>query len=201
MDSKLTRQAQFSLFISSYAPLFLIIVLRQISHNIPYLHWGGWSFEAFLTLIRCFGLSIVLAPLTVIGFWGLHKLMGRLQERVKSGSDVTVVDVKNKSGEAISYIGTYIIPFIFNDFSSMIDSVSMVILLTLIYSIYSNTSMVLINPILNLKYPIYEANLKFSDSEKTCLVIIQSCSLEEGDNIRVYKIGHKLYFGKTKEKK
>lgn len=199
MNSKLTRQAQFSLFISSYAPLFLIIVLRQISHNIPYLHWGGWSLDAFITLIRCFGLTIVLMPVTIFGFWGLNKLMSSLKDRVKSGSDVTVLDVKNKSGEAISYIGTYIIPFIFNDFSSMIDSVSMVILLALIYSIYSNTSMVLINPILNLKYPIYEANLRFSDSEKTCLVIIRCRSFEEGDEIRIFKIGHKLYFGKPKE--
>ena len=162
-------------------------------------HLGLNSIDAILTLIRCFGLSILLVPITFIGLWGLKMLMTNLKERIKSPTDVTVIDVKNKSSEAISYIGTYIIPFIFNDFSSMIDSVSMVILLTLIYSIYTNTSLLLINPILNLKYPIYEANLRFTDIDKTCLVIIQCRSLEEGDEIRIYKIGHKLYFGKPKE--
>lgn len=49
--------AQFSLFVSSYLPLFLLLIVRQISVNSEYLNWAGFSWEAVMVFGAKFGLS------------------------------------------------------------------------------------------------------------------------------------------------
>ena len=48
--------AQFSLFVSSYLPLFLLLIVRQISVNSEYLNWAGFSWEAVMVFGAKFGL-------------------------------------------------------------------------------------------------------------------------------------------------
>ena len=62
--------AQFVLFVTSYIPLFLLIVFKQIFENFDFLVWGGFSWNAILLCIEKFGLSIILTIVSIIGFWG-----------------------------------------------------------------------------------------------------------------------------------
>lgn len=36
-----------ALFITSYIPLFVLIIIRQISENWQYMHWGGLNLASF----------------------------------------------------------------------------------------------------------------------------------------------------------
>lgn len=44
--NRLYRIAELVLFITSYTPLFILIVLKQISENVTYLNWGGINRES-----------------------------------------------------------------------------------------------------------------------------------------------------------
>ncbi len=116
---------------------------------------------------------------------------------MKEGDEVTIKDVKNRNSESISYIGTYIIPFLFQSYSTFYELFAISFLLFVIYKIYINSSLLLINPLLNIKYSIYE--IDFLDKEKinkSGMVITQRKNLEEENIIKIVKIGHKLYYSK-----
>jgi len=199
----LRHAPRYSLFATSYSPLFLLMVLKQVSDNSQYLHWGGISIASFAIWLSRFGLSSILLFVGITGATGLLIFVYRMKRATKSnGVLAIVVDIRNKNSEAISYIGTYIIPFLFQDYTQLYDTLSIGILLIVIYFIYVNSSLILINPVLNLRYSLYEvdfddtlANPPASQPKlKSGTVIIRERFLEEGDKILLRKIGQKLYF-------
>ena len=48
-NNDLKKGAKFALFVSSYLPLFILVILRQLSDNYNYLHWGGISINSIKT--------------------------------------------------------------------------------------------------------------------------------------------------------
>ena len=55
------------LFISSYIPLFFLVIFRQVTNNWNYLNWGGWSKHAIFVCCEKFGLSILLGMISAVG--------------------------------------------------------------------------------------------------------------------------------------
>jgi hypothetical protein len=51
-----------------------------------------------------------------------------------------------------------------------------------------------INPILSFRFSIYEIEYKDGDKEKNGLVISRDKYLQDEADIKIYEIGHKLYF-------
>lgn len=186
--------AQFALFVSSYLPLFILIVAKQISENYQFLHWGGFSNTALKLFILKFGLSTVLGIVSLVGLFGYWQTLRNIKEVAKNGNPVTVKDVKNKNSEAIGYIATYIIPFLFQSFSGWYECFSVLFLMVIIYRIYINSSLLLINPLLSLKFSIYEIEFIENNKTKTGLIISEDKNLQDDENIKIYEIGHKLYF-------
>lgn len=199
-QNRLGAMARFSLFSTSYSPLFLIMIIRQVSQHRGYLSWGGFDQESFQLLMKYFGLSIMLGIVITLGFAGIYVFVSRIGNSARiNGVKVQLKGVKNRNSESISYIGTYIIPFLFQDYSSLVDLVSVIILLTVIYFIYINSSLLLINPALNLRYSLYD--VEFTDdigatdvTVKTGMVISRLKFLEDGEHVLFKNIGHKLYF-------
>ncbi len=148
--------AQFALFVSSYLPLFILIIARQVSENFSFLHWGGFTKKSIYAFATNFGLSSVLFFVALIGWFGFKKTLSNIEEVAKNGFPVIIKDVKNKNSEAIGYIATYIIPFLFQSFNSWFECFSVLFLLVIIYRIYINSSLLLINPFLSIWYAIYE---------------------------------------------
>ena len=62
----------FSLFITSYVPLFAIVIGKQIKEGWNYLCWGGWNREALICFFKHFGMSAVLVVVSVVGSDRLH---------------------------------------------------------------------------------------------------------------------------------
>ena len=191
--------AQFALFVTSYLPLFILIVLRQIFENHDYLVFAGFSFSAVSVFLSKFGLSVILIIISIVGLFGYHQTLGNIEEVSKNGRPVAIKDVKNKNSEAIGYIATYIIPFLFQSFSGWYEFISVLFLLSLIYRIYINSSLLLINPILSFKFSIYEIEYLDGTKEKNGLIISRNKYLQDDENIKIYEIGHKLFFATNNE--
>ena len=186
--------AQFALFVSSYLPLFILIIVRQVSENSAFLHWAGFSFVGIKIFALKFGLSTILILVSLIGLFGYWQTLGNIEEVAKNGNPVTVKDVKNKNSEAIGYIATYIIPFLFQSFTGWYECVSVLFLMVIIYRIYINSSLLLINPLLSFKFSIYEIEYVENNKNKNGLIISRDKCLQDDSNIKLYEIGHKLYF-------
>lgn len=188
--------AKFALFVASYFPLFLLIIIRQVSENSDYLNYAGFEWVSIKVFLLKFGLSAILSIVSLIGLFGYWKTLGNIEEVAENGRPVKIKDVKNKNSqkEAIGYIATYIIPFLFQSFSSWYECISVLFLLGIIYRIYINSSLSLINPILSFRFSIYEIEYTDGDKEKNGLIISRDKYLQDEADIKIYEIGHKLYF-------
>lgn len=194
-SNKLHAIAQFSLFVSSYLPLFLLIIIRQLYENSDYLHWADLTWDSVKLFGEKFGLSAVLIFLSSIGIFGYLKTLGNIEEVAKNGNPVNVIDVKNKNSESIGYIATYLIPFLFQSFNGWYECFSVVFLLIIIYRIYINSSLLLINPLLSFRFGIYEIEYEGQNGKKrNGLIISRNKYLQDDSKVKLYEIGPKLYF-------
>ncbi|MGE5437703.1 MAG: hypothetical protein ACM3O3_10785 [Syntrophothermus sp.] len=148
-------------------------------------------------MVEKFGLSIILTFISLLGIIGLFFSIKNISKEISiNGHTIVIKNVKNRNAEAISYIGTYIIPFLYQDFSDGYSIISILFLIFVIYKIYINSTLMLINPILNLKYSLYE--IEYYDSVdqskyKSGLLITKDKLLQEGDSHLIYNIGPKLF--------
>lgn len=201
-NNGLKRLALFSLFITSYIPLFAIVVLKQLNDGAEYLHWGGFNNEAIGCFLRHFGMSAVLLVLSAFGIVGTIVLFHNLKSNLPNGSTVKVKKINNRNSEAIGYIATYIVPFFTSDFSVWFECVVFGVIIILIYTIYTNSSMILINPLLSIWYSLLEIEYTIvgdsSEEIHDALIITSTKDYKENINYQIYQIGFKLYYGKEK---
>ena len=116
-NNNLKQGALFSLFITSYVPLFFILIVEQLNDGWDYLYWGGWSEESIKCFLSHFGMSVMLSLLSITGIVGIIVRLHNLKSNLKNGTKVKVTKISNRNNEAIGYIATYIVPFLTSDFS------------------------------------------------------------------------------------
>jgi len=195
--TRLHSRANFALFITSYLPLFLLIIFKQVITNADYLYFSGITMEGIINLSSRFGISIILLVISIFGFIGFYLTIRNIEEIAENGVPVKVKNVNNKNSEAIGYMATYIIPFLFEDFTGWFESVSILFLLFIIYRIYVNSSLLLVNPILSMNFSIYEMEYEINKKQKNGMIVMRNNNLQEDSVIKIYEIGHKLFFAKN----
>lgn len=204
-NNGLRREALFSLFITSYIPLFAIVIVKQLHEGWDYLHWGGWSKVAFNCFLTHFGMSVLLLVLSIVGIVGIIILLRNLESNLNNGTITKVTKISNRNSEAIGYIATYIVPFLASDFSSWFESVIFIVIMALIYAIYTNSNMVLINPLLSIKYSLLEVEYTVvgdnTGTSHDALIITENKEFKENVSYQLYQIGFKLYYGKERQEK
>ena len=128
--------ARILLFLSSFLPLFIIFFMLYMKKNII--------------------IATVALTLGVVGFIGLWIWLQIAQGM--NPLQVTVTDVKRTDSEVMSYIVSYIIPFMATAFSDNTnESLALLVFFLMIAVIYVNSSLIHVNPILNLMgYRLYE---------------------------------------------
>ena len=198
-NNDLKKSAKFALFVSSYLPLFILIILKQLSDNYHSLHWGGISIDSIKIFLSSFGLSSILTLVSIWGIIGVYNILKNIHDISENGFNTTIIDIKNKNSESIGYIATYIIPFLFQNLNGWYTGLSILFLLGIIYRIYINSSMILINPILSCKYSIYDIEYSKNEKIKNGFIISKDNSLQDKDKIKLYEIGNKLFFAINKE--
>ena len=192
---KLNNIAVLVLFITSYIPLFGLLILRQIKQNIEYLNFGHFNQESILLALKKFGLSGFLFLLAIFGYIGLKFLLTNLNTKKANGELVKIVEVENKNSETISYISTYIVPFIFQDTNNLFDISSICIVLVIIFFIYTKSNMIVINPILSITHTLYQIEYNKKGKTKKGLLITKEEDLESEQEIKINLITKNIYYG------
>lgn len=198
--NKLHLGASVSLFIVSYLPLFFIMCFVQLYTYRSYLNWKGISVESLTIFFKYFGAVSVIGVLSLFGIVGLTIFLKNIKRRcATSGRTVRVIDIENKNNESISYLFTYIIPFVFQDLSTLTNVIPIAILLTVTALIYINSSMILINPTISINYTLYQVTYLDleSDKKRTGMVLTKSKYLEEDDLLDVEDVGPKLFYAES----
>ncbi|MCL2721379.1 MAG: hypothetical protein FWD47_08585 [Treponema sp.] len=200
---KIPTLVKLSLFISSYFPLFLIIILRQIEQNITYFNFGGLNLMAIKLFLSKFGISIFLGIISFFGLIGLYLFMKNTKDLTSNnGHNFVITNIQNKNTESIGYIATYLLPFVLQTYSSLFDILQMVLLLSVMYIIYTHSNLIVVNPILNFKYSLYELefyNEKSPEIRRNGIFIVNCHYLEIGDNILAKKLNANIFYGTIRE--
>jgi hypothetical protein len=164
MASKLAR---FLLFLSSYFPLAAIF------------------FILFVQKQRCVAVTILS-----IGLLGLVGLAWYLRVVQRIGPfQVTVKDIQRRDAEAMSYIVSYLIPFIAVPFNGWEQGFALSIFFVVLGVLYVNSNMIHINPMLNLAgYHLYEITL----ADDAVHSLITRRRIVRGEKLSVIKAGEDI---------
>lgn len=134
-----SKSARVLLFLSSYFPLAAIFFILFI---------GKQRWVAISTL------SIGLLGLVGMA-WYLRRVqrIGPIQVKIK--------DIQRRDAEAMSYIVSYLIPFLAVPFNGWEQGFALAIFFLVLGVLYVNSNMIHINPMLNLAgYHLYEITLE-----------------------------------------
>jgi len=189
---KLRLPAIIILFISSYIPLFLLLIIRQLKQNKKFLNY---SEDGICCFFKMFGISFFLSLVIIIGFCSLSQLLKNIKSNINNGDLVKIVEVENKNSESIAYISTYIVPFVFQDSNEPLDIISIFLILALIFSIYIKSNIIVVNPILNIKYSIYQIVYIKNNVLKKGILISKLDELNKNQDLKINQISKDIYYG------
>lgn len=199
---RLPIKVKFSLFISSFSPLFMIIIIKQTVNNREYLSFGGINKHSLFLFIEKFGVTVFFTIISIIGLIGIFLFLSNMKRStVNNGYDFIIKEVKNKNNESIGYIATYLFPFLFRSYSSLDEILCLLLLFIVIYIIYTQSSMIVVNPVLNMIYSLYDI-IYIDDRSKKEMIgtfIIDCHYITKDDIIISRKMGANLFFGILKE--
>jgi len=116
------------LFVSSYAPLLAILWVRKTFGD----GWFSWAI---------FGLALLSVAVLVIYLTLARRL---------AAHEVIVRSSSSKDGEAMSYLVSYLLPFLGLDSQRVADQVSLGIFLAMVAVLYVGSNLIHMNPMLNL---------------------------------------------------
>lgn len=171
------------LFISAYAPLFIILAVKDydFSSTLRFKH----SIPIYLLLVLTI-LSIILLFYTV--------------NSIKRGNmPVKVKSIKSRSVDLINYTIPYIVSFFGFDLSKVEDVVSLAIFLLLMLLMTIKSKSVFMNPILLLAgYNLYDLEYEF-DGKLNTTIAISKHDMKNGDVYYIRSITRFLYFVTEKE--
>lgn len=193
--NNLSALAPFSLFLLSYIPLFVILALRQITSNYEFLHWGGWSLDALICMLNNFGVASLCIALIAFGVLGGWAVFYNIEKYVGNGTTITIQSISGGNDEVIAYLATYILPIASFDLNEIIDLISLSIFFFITYKLYSRSKLLLVNPILGLKYSIYSFTFIDQQIQRSGIIISRDHDILEGDQVQIYNIGYQIYFG------
>jgi hypothetical protein len=202
-QNKLPTTLKLALFISSYFPLFLIIILKQIDQNRNYLSFGGLSIQSLKVFFFKFGVSVVLSFVSLFGILGIFSFIKDMRDKTDNNCDTfNVHDVQNKNTESIGYIATYVLPFVFQSYSSVFEIIELFVLLAVMYIIYAHSTLIVVNPLLNIRYSLYEidySNIKSPDRITHGVFIVNTHYLCKGDTVKGKRIQGNIFYALTEE--
>src|ERR1043166_207865 len=93
-------------------------------------------------------IAIGIMTVGAIGLGGMAVFLRAVQHL--GGVKIKIVELQRRDGEAMSYIVTYVIPFIAIPYSGVEQGISLFIFFVVLAILYVNSNMVHINPMLNL---------------------------------------------------
>lgn len=184
---------RIKLYIISLWLLFLLIIIKEFK-------WDNWktglnykdniSNLLFSNILSC--LAFILLSLGILFLFNLRfKIKGSLDLPKK------IKKIKNLNYEHLTFLTTYIIPFICFELDDIRNTIIFLFLLIVIGAIYIKTNLFYSNPTLALLgYQIYQVETE----TETDLILITQGELKEGESFVNLDIGNTVYYAKLKTK-
>ncbi len=195
---KLKNASLFAMFCLSYFPLFFLLSFKILLSKSDLLHFAGCNKQAFTVFFVNFSFVIFLVALSLYAFLGTFLTIRNIKKIESTYNPVKIKSIKPRNEEALSYLATYVIPLVAQGELGTFEYVTFIVLFIIYYKLYSTSSLILINPILNMKYGLFEIEyVKTSDAKlnvKSAYVITEQKWLNEGDEIKIKELSHRLHF-------
>jgi hypothetical protein len=171
------------LFFSAYAPLFIILAVKDFDFSCTL------KFKHSIPIYILLGLT-----LTSIGL-----LFFAISSIKKGNMPVKVMSIKSRSIDLINYTIPYIVSFFGFDLSKTDDVVSLIIFLLLMLLLTIKSKSVFMNPILLLAgYNLYDLEYEF-DGKTNSTIVISKHDMRNGDVYYIRSLTRFLYFVTEKE--
>lgn len=178
IDSSLRLRFWVSLvlFISAYAPLMIIMVIKQIDLTVPlYLK----------SPIISFGLLGAAFFSSIIVLFAVQS--------VHNGLNVEVSKASNKSGDMFGYTIPYMLSFMKINFYEWQTVLAIFLFLSVLFVMAYRTQTVFINPILAVSgYMLIDCSLKRGSQEMQAMVITKK-PIQSGELICLERLSYYLY--------
>lgn len=186
----LRKTTLFALFLVSYIPLFFILAIQNIDdRRVDEKGAAYTSSEIFIHNL----LPVVLVSISIFSFI-YYLIFIKVNSSAGFRNPKKVVKIKNSGIEYLSYLATYIIPFIGLKFDTWNNLLATALLFLLIGFIYTKTNLLYANPTLALfGYYIFQVSFE-GEEEKT---VISKGKLKQNQSYRYKKLDDELYFIKT----
>jgi hypothetical protein len=166
------------LFISAYAPLFVILAVKD------------FDFSCTLKFKHSIPVYILLW-LTACSIGLLFYAVGSIK---RGNMPVKVKTVKSRSVDLINYTIPYIVSFFGFDLSKTEDVVSLIIFLLLMLLLTIKSKSVFMNPILLLAgYNLYDLEYEF-DGKTNTVIVISKHEMRNGEAYYIRSLTRFLYF-------
>jgi hypothetical protein len=171
------------MFISSYFPLVLIFIVKDLDDTtfLP-KHPIIAAIIAAVALLAC--IVVLVAA-----------------NKIESGIPVKITKVSNKSGDMFTYTIPYMISFYNFNLGDWKTLVSLLVFMSLMFALAYRTQNVFINPVLALAgYGLYDCQFKDGNREAQGLLVSRH-EFQLGDTCIVERLSNFLYFVSTVQSK
>lgn len=171
------------LFVSAYAPLFIILAVKDFDFSSTY------KFKHSIPIYILLGLTVISIVLLFVAIGSIKR--GNMPVKVKS--------IKSRSVDLINYTIPYIVSFFGFDLSKTEDVVSLTIFLLLMLLMTIKSKSVFMNPILLLAgYNLYDLEYEF-DGKTNSTIVISKHDMRNGDIYYIRSLTRFLYFVTEKD--
>lgn len=183
----LKKSTLFALFLVSYIPLFFILAIQNINDkNVNDKGKPLTNTEILHNNI----LPIILVIISLLSF-AYYLIFIKVNASAGFRNPKKIVRIKNSGVEYLSYLATYIIPFIGLKFDSWNNLMATSLLFIIIGFIYTKTNLLYANPTLALfGYYIFQVTFEDGD-EKT---IISKGKVKKNKSYKYKELDDDLYF-------
>jgi len=172
----LRKRVRWLLFLSSYAPLFFVLLIRTWDHDwLPYL-WGA------LVIIPVGATSVVLIA------------AGSLEP-----DTLQRVTIRDRAIDGAAYFATYVISFVPSSDPSGRDIAALAVLLVVLGSIYVNSGLIHLNPTLSLMgWHIYDVRgIPAGGTKRESKVVISRREIQASADVRFVPLSSTVVIAKT----
>ena len=182
-----------AIFISGYTPLFLIMMIKDMTRI-------GWStyqfdsttlgFEKIVYPIAFFNNLSVVWGLGIVSVISLLMLWYVLKNITSNPFEITITKAKSRSSEVVNYTIPYMISFVAFDLSKWQDLLSLIIFLGILCLLSIRSQSIFINPILAaLGYGLYDCSYIENNKDKEC-VMLSPKDLTATDSVKYKKLNN-----------
>jgi len=179
------KTVQILLFIISYAPLYLILFFQNLNDKVYNEQdvFIGWKAVAMQNRISISFLLLIIISITL--YFILYKIV------LKSSTvKIKVEKIQDNHAEHLSYLATYILPFVGLKFDSWQNIVSTIALFYVLGHIYIKTNLILTNPTLTFfNFSISKIN----DENENAKIIIHKTGLQMGKELDFVHLTQNIY--------